>query len=242
MPTSFLDLTNRLLRRTNDVQITSSNFAAVTGIQAFAQDAIIDTVKRINGMHQDWPFNAVEQTQVLVVGQMEYAWPLNFDAADWDSFQLQKDTNLAINSRQLRAISRDEWYSNLRDDDYDQGNLGRREPEFVFPSHGQGFGVSPSPERAYTIKYRYYQHPTDMVLYNDVSTIPSKFDYVIINGALKEMNLFKENAEGVQICEKNFQDGLADMVHMFLPNPIYMYDGRVNNGGGNHNSWVWKGR
>ena len=81
-----------------------------------------------------------------------------------------------------------------------------------------------------------------MVAYNDVSTIPSKFDYVIINGALKEMNLFKENAEGVQICEKNFQDGIKDMINMYLPNPIYMYDGRINNGGGNHNSWVWKGR
>lgn len=241
MPTTFMDLTNRLLRRTNDVQITSSNFASTSGIQAFAQDAIIDTIKRIYAIHPDWPFNAIEQTQVLVVGQTEYAWPLNFDEADWDSFQLQKDTTLNVNSRQLRAISRDEWYTNLRDHDTDQGSSGLREPQYCFPSHGQGFGVSPSPDRAYTLKYRYYQHPTDMVSYNDVSNIPSKFDYVIINGALKEMNLFKENAEGVQICEKNFQDGIADMVRMYLPNPIYMYDGRVNQGGGNHNTWVWKG-
>jgi hypothetical protein len=232
MPSTYMDLTNRLLRRVNDVEISQADFPSVRGIQAVAKDCILDTIREINSSRIDWPFNAVEHTQTLVVGVEEYAWPADFTAADWNSFQIQKSTSLNVNHIQLQPISREEWYHNYRDIDYDSGTAGKSVPSFVFPSHGQGWGLSPSPNKTYDIKFRYYKNPDDLSLYNDQTTIPSKFDYVIMAGALYHMNLFKENAEGVAIIKKKFEDGIQDMVNLYLPNPSYVYDSRVNFGGG----------
>lgn len=233
MPSTYMELTNRLLRRVNDVELTESAFPSARGIQATAKDCVLDTIRELNSSRIDWPFNAVEHSQSLVIGVEEYAWPIDFTAADWESFQIQKDDTLNINHKQLQPISREEWYHNYRDMDYDSETTGKNMPNFVFPSHGNGWGVTPSPNQAYPIKFRYYKNPDDLVLFDDQVTIPSKFDYVIMAGALYHMNLFKENAEGVAIVRKKFEDGINDMTNLYLPNPLYAYDSRVNFGGGN---------
>lgn len=232
MPSTYMQLTNRLLRRLNEVEITESDFASVRGIQSTAKDAILDTVREINTSRIDWPFNAVEHSQDLEAGVEEYAWPLNFTAVDWNSFQLQKDDTLNINHKLLKPIQREEWYSNLRDQDYDSESSGLNIPDYVFPSHGQGWGVSPSPNEAYPIKFRYYKNPDDLDAYNDEVTIPSKFDYVIIGGALSHLNQFKENAEGAQMARSIYENGIKNMVNALLPNTTYLYGTQVNFGGG----------
>lgn len=232
MPSTYISLTNKLLRRVNDVEIKESDFVACKGIQATAKDAIADTIREIQAAKLDWPFNAVEHTQPLVVGIEEYAWPLQFSSADWDSFQIQKDDTLNINNKVLIPIDRNQWYARLRDMDYDSSNIGRGIPIFCFPSHGNGFGISPSPNEAYTLKYRYYKVPEALINPLDETTIPSRFDYVIIAGALYYLNLFKENPDGVQLMKVKYEEGVRDMLNAFLPNPRYVYDGRVNFGGG----------
>lgn len=232
MPSTYMELTNRLLRRVNDVEITESDFLSVRGIQATAKDCVLDTIRELNSSRIDWPFNAVEHSQTMVVGTEEYAWPVDFTAADWNSFQIQKDDTLNINHKQLQPISREEWYHNYRDIDYDSETAGKGIPVLVFPSHGNGWGVTPSPNELYPIKYRYYKNPTDLSAFDDETTIPSKFDYVIMAGALYHMNLFKENSEGVNLVKKKFEDGINDMTNLYLPNPLQIYDTRVNFGGG----------
>ena len=241
MSSTYLQLTNRLLRRVNDVEIAQSDFTSVKGIQALAKDAILDTVREINNTKMDWPFNAVEHTQVMTVGTEEYAWPAQFTACDWNSFQIQKDDTLNVNHKRLKPISREEWYLYARDIDYDSEDEGKSVPDYVFPSHGQGWGVSPSPNEEYTIKFRYYKNPDDLEVYDDQVTIPSKFDYVIIAGALYHMNLFKENPEGVAVMERKYRTGIRDMVNLFLPNPREVIDTRVNFGGGDWNGggYAW---
>lgn len=235
MPSTYMELTNRLLRRVNDVEITESDFLSVRGLQATAKDCILDAIREINASRIDWSFNAVEHSQNMVIGVEEYAWPTDFTAADWNSFQIQKDDVLNIKHKQLRPISREEWYHNFRDIDYDSETLGKNSPDYCFPSHGNGWGVSPSPNAAYPIRFRYYKNPDDLVAYNDEVTIPSKFDYVIIAGALYHMNMFKENSDGVAITKAKFESGIRDMTNLFLPNPTYVYDSRINFGGGSNN-------
>ena len=232
MPSTFIQLTNRLLRRLNEVEISQTDFTSVRGIQSTAKDCILDTVREINTAKIDWPFNAVEHSQNLSVGVEEYGWPNNFTAVDWNSFQIQKDGALNINHKRLKPIMREEWYDNLRDSDYDAEGDGKNIPIWVFPSHGQGFGVSPSPNEAYPIKYRYYKNPDDLELFDDEVTIPNKFDYVIIAGALFHLNQFKENMEGAQLAKVSYDAGMKNMRNTFLPNAIYMYGTQVNFGGG----------
>ncbi len=243
MPSTYMGLTNRLLRRLNEVEITESDFLAVRGIQATAKDCIQDAIREINTAKIDWPFNAVEHTQTLVVGTEEYAWPTDFTAADWNSFQLQKDDALNINHKSLKVITREEWYKGPRDQDYDSETDGKNIPDFIFPSHGQGWGVSPSPNEAYTMKYRYYKNPADLEAFDDEVTIPTKFDYVVVAGGLYHMNLFKENAEASMAMRAAFDSGLKNMTNMFLPNAIYVYSTVINNGGGSglSNDRMWKG-
>src|SRR5690349_4470263 len=94
MPSTWIDLTNRLLRRVNDVEIPQSDFASARGVQAAAKDYIQDIVREINTTKTNWPFNAVEHSQTLEAGTEEYAWPANFTAAEWGSFQIQADDTI----------------------------------------------------------------------------------------------------------------------------------------------------
>jgi len=242
MPSTYMNLTNRLLRRLNEVELTESNFAAAKGIQATAKDCILDTVREINTSRIDWPFNAVEHSQYLEVGVEEYGWPSALVAADWDSFQIQKDDTLNVNHKRLTPISREEWYTRHRDKDYDTETTGQKIPDYTFPSHGSGWGVSPSPDQEYLIKYRYYKNPTDLSLYDDEVTIPNRYDYVIMSGALYHLNIFKENVDAATLAEGRYKKGVDTMVYALLPNPRDVYAGIVNRGGSvRKTSNIWNG-
>lgn len=244
MPSTWLELTNKLLRRVNDVEITQADFNSTRGVQAVAKDYIQDVCRQISTKRPNWPFNAVEHHQDLVAGSEEYAWPIDFTTAEWGSFQIQEDDSLGSEYKTLKAITRDEWYKYLRDKDYTSGDDGLDIPVYCFPSHGNGWGVSPTPDAAYPIRYRYYKTPVDMTEYDDETTIPEKFDYVIMAGALYHMNLFKENLDGAAMMKDAFNEGLADMVAAFLPNETSMRSGAMNPGGGFrvYDKNIWIGR
>lgn len=241
---NFRYLTNRLLRRLNEVELSESDFNASKGIQSTAKDCVIDAVNEINLEHTDWPFNAVQHSQTLQVGVEEYAWPLNFTMADWSSFQLQFDDPLNVRSQQLLPIAREEWYNYLKDRDDDSTTSGIRRPIYVAPSHGQGFAVSPSPDREYPIKFRYYKQPIELEEADDEVTIPQRYDYVIMAGALYHLNLFKEDSEGAQLAEQKFRQGIAAMAKVLLPNNDHMFTPRMNAGnasGRGSTRGIWTG-
>lgn len=227
MSSTYMNLTNRLLRRLNEVEISESDFPSVRGVQAAAKDAILDTIREINNRKPFWPFNAVEYTETLVVGQEEYTWQSDFNMVDWKSFQIQKDDNLNVGYKTLKYMETEEWYKYHRDTDHDSSTDGRTVPEYVINNYNNGYAISPSPNQAYSLKYRYYKSPTDLSLHSDTTTIPTRFDYVIIAGALYHLNLFKENPDGTRIIEAKFEKGLSDMVNNLLPNSVYVYDTRV---------------
>lgn len=221
--TTFIDLTNRLLRRLNEVQIIESEFDSVVNIQATAKDAILDSIREINERRNDWSFNAVEHTQILEPGMEEYAWYDDFSAVDWSSFEIMKSDALGVNSRPLNVIQREEWYKKSRPQDYDSENEGRGIPDFVCPTHGYGWAVTPSPDKAYTVKYRYFKAPADLVNAQDTTEIPPRYDYVIIANALTHMGLFKEDNELVAVNQQKFEKGLATMVNTLTTSPEYMH-------------------
>ena len=74
---TFLDLTNRVLRRLNEVELTSGDFTSARGIQAAAKDGINSAVFDLNRQQFTWPFNAAEELTTLVIGQTEYSNPNN---------------------------------------------------------------------------------------------------------------------------------------------------------------------
>lgn len=211
----------------NEVEITSSDFSSVTGVQALAKDSVRDAIAKISQAEFEWPFNSAEHTQVMAVGQEEYTWPTFFKVAEWNSFQIVKDDSISVSATSLNFIERDLWYRNYRDLDDNAGTTGTNIPEFVFPSHGNGYGVSPSPDKAYTVKFRYYLTHTGLDLFSDTSRVPTNHDAVIIDGALFYMYLFKDNMEAAQISAGSFQQGIKEMQSIHINKYESVRDRRV---------------
>lgn len=211
MPSTYLSLTNQVLRRMNEVEIAPSDFGNARGVQALAKDSVRNTVAKINQTEFEWPFNAAEHTQTLTSGQTEYSWPTFHKITDFNSFQIQKDPGLSVDFKTLRFIERDVWYKNHRDLDYGAGSAGRDVPEFVFPSHGNGFGVSPSPDKPYSVRFRYFLNGAALVLADDEVRIPETFDATIVEGALYYMYMFRDNTEAAGVAATLFEQGVKEM-------------------------------
>ncbi len=56
MATTYLTLTNEVLRELNEVQLTSSNFSSAAGIQAFVQESINRSLNDIANEEPQLPF------------------------------------------------------------------------------------------------------------------------------------------------------------------------------------------
>jgi hypothetical protein len=224
---TYLNLTNQLLRRLNEVEVVDVDFADVQGVQALAKDAILAALRYINQNEYEWPFNAANTNQVLSVAVKEYSWIANFKVVDWNSFQLQKDDALGIGYSTLRYIERDEYYARYRDVDFESGATGGGVPLFVFPAHGAGFGVSPSPDKAYTVNYRFYLSSDFLVNHYDTTRIPTQYDSVIIDGALYHMYMFRDNNEAASITLNVFQQGIKNMQGLLINQYDHITDTRV---------------
>lgn len=227
MPSTYINLCNMVLRRINEVEIASDDFASVRGVQALVKDAVKAAIAKVNQAEFEWPFNSAEHSQVLTPGQSEYSWPNFFKVADYNSFQIQKNDSLGTGFKTLSSIDRDEWYKNFRDDDYEAGTDGLGVPDFVFPAHGQGFGVTPSPNKAYTLRFRYFLNYTDLTNASDVTRIPESFDTVLVDGALFHLYMFKDNLEAANAAYTAFASGLKDLQTLFINSFESIRDTRI---------------
>lgn len=223
MGSTYLELTNRVLRRLNEVELTSSNFASARGLHAAAKDAVLDAVRKINLQKFQWPFNATTGTQTLTIGQTEYTWPAALRFADWESFIITNDGVVSNSTTKLRPIGKDEWYKYLRPDDLDHTSAGLNKPIFVFEAYNGGFGISPAPNAAYVIGFRYWIKTITLSAHGDVCTVPTEYDDVITDGALMNMFMFLDNDERARKAESDFDKGLKYMAYILIPEDPYAY-------------------
>lgn len=208
---TYLALTNKLLRRLNEVEIAQSDFASARGVQALAKDAIVASIALINTQEFTWPFNNALYEQTLTAGEETYAFAATVKAVNWNSFHLVADDALGTNGHPLQFISREQRNKYLKNDDDLSDTDGRNAPEVVYPNYTFGFGVSPSPDEAYTVTFEYEMLPEALTLYDDTPSIPDLYDEVIIQGGLYHMYMFRDNAEQAQIAETKFKNQIKDM-------------------------------
>lgn len=224
----FLTLTNKVLYRLNEEPLTQHNFASARGLHQTAKQSVLDTVQKINKAEFKWPFNAAEHTMNLSVGVEEYGWPQDFKVVDWNSFYLPKDDTYNLNTTKLRRLTRNDWYNKLKSEDIDAKPDGVRVPIYVFEAHGRGFGVTPSPNEPYEIKFRYFLNPPEMSVWNDTCTIPEEWEYVITAGAVYLMKLFKENPDIAGFYNAEFKEGISRMRSILINQEDYMEDTRIH--------------
>jgi len=94
--TTYLILSNRILRELNEVEMTSSNFSSSRGIQTAVKDFINKSVHDIYNEGAELPLLHSSTTQVLQAGDAEYTFPSDMRRVDFESFFL-KPTELITN-------------------------------------------------------------------------------------------------------------------------------------------------
>ena len=89
MATTYLVLSNRVLRELNEVEMTSSNFSSSRGIQTAVKDFVNKSVHDIYNEGAELPLLHTSTTQATFTGDGEYAFPTDMRRVDFESFFLK---------------------------------------------------------------------------------------------------------------------------------------------------------
>jgi len=109
---TFLSLTNSVLARLNEVQLTSSNFSNARGIQIQAQNAVNEAIRYINQREFQYPFNHTTKSQTLSPGIVRYSIPTDAKHVDYNTARIVKDTTIGASGANLRILQYNEYISN----------------------------------------------------------------------------------------------------------------------------------
>ena len=88
MATTFLTLTNNVLKAINEPNLTSTTFPTSVGIQLTVQNDVNQAIKDIIGAELEWPFNYATRSDTLIPATGTIALQTN-RTVDWDSFYIQ---------------------------------------------------------------------------------------------------------------------------------------------------------
>ena len=209
---TFLNITNELLRRLNEVTIDQADFSTVRNVQALAKDAVNSSIRKIIQSAQEWPFTLTTKEQTLTAGTREYDFPADMSSVDWESFYIKQLASKNNQPRKLAVIPYTEYLESYRpsDETGDSGS-GIAVPLRVYQTQEEKFGVTPSPDDAYVIEYKYWTFPTAMSSFSDVCVIPDRFIHVVIDGAMMYMMRFRSNEQSAAVHQNDFVEGIKMM-------------------------------
>ena len=112
MAQTFLSLSNSVLARMNEVQLTSADFASARGIQIQAKNAINEAIRYINQREFSYPFNHATNTETLVPGTVKYTVPTSTKHVDYNTARIVKNATLGTSGVNLSTLSYNEYIAN----------------------------------------------------------------------------------------------------------------------------------
>ena len=229
MAYNYLGLTNEVLHKFNEVALSSANFAsATTGSYQVIKDGVNSAIRDINQEDFQWPFNFVEQEDILSAGTMRYPYPWNTKTIKFDSFRIKRNSTFGNRTIKLRELDYEEYLDRYVDDEYNTSDTSIRElPYRIARAPSQEYIVYPSPDQDYELIYEYYSLPTDLVLYSDVPTVPEAFKHVITDGASYYGYMFRSDYENADRALNKFQVGIENMRKVYINRYEYVRDTRV---------------
>lgn len=222
MSTTFLNLTNELLRRLNEVTVDTGDFSTVRNIQALAKDAINNSIRNILQSAQEWSFTLQTYEQTLTSGTNEYSFPSTLSSVDWESFFIKRLASKNNLPEKLPVIPYAEYLNKYRPDDEIASSSDYSTPLRVYQTQENKFGVTPIPDDEYVIEYKYWSFPDKLSAATDTCVIPSRFDHVIITGAMMYMMRFRSNEQSAAVHENEYQDGIKMMRRLLVDDQLYL--------------------
>ena len=124
MATTYLVLSNRILRELNEVEMTSTTFSSSRGIQTAVKDFINKSIHDIYNEGAELPLLHTTTTQVLQAGDAEYTFPSDMRRVDFESFFL-KPTELITNGEFTSNINSWTTIAGAGSAAYNSGGNGR---------------------------------------------------------------------------------------------------------------------
>jgi len=252
MATTYLQLTNELLRESNEVVLTSANFSSAVGIQQYVKDCVNRAYNDIVSSEPRWSFLATGESGATdpfygnvyvetVAGTRWYelkaassAVTTDYGSVDWDDFYLTtigvSGASTPYSSRNLQFITSETWKNRRvteNVDDADTQTYG--EPRFIIRSpDSRKFGVSPIPDKVYRIWYFAWDLPTALSAHGDTIVFPDMYTTVLLARARYYMWQFKDNPQASAFALDDYKKGLRQMRSNLLnPTPKYMKDDRI---------------
>jgi len=252
MATTYLDLSNEVLRELNEVVLTSGSFASATGIQGFVKDAINKSLFDVANAEPQLPFFSAgvsgstdpfygNVTVATVAGQRWYTLKASsssitsdYAAVDWDDFYITtinvSGESAPYTSTGLKFLTLADWKRYYRDaenaDDADTQNYG--EPKYVYksPDHRK-FGLSPIPDKVYNVHFYAFEKPTALSAYDDTIPMPEQCSNVLTARTRYYVHQFKENIQQAAMALDDYRKALRHMKsNLINPQPKYMTDDR----------------
>jgi hypothetical protein len=111
MAESYLTLTNKVLARLNEVELTSKTFTSARGIQTQVKNAVNEAIRYINQREHNYPFNHATASQTLTAGVVRYSLPATTKVVDYNTFRIVKDSDLAVSGGQLSILNYNDYIS-----------------------------------------------------------------------------------------------------------------------------------
>lgn len=221
MTYNYLDITNKVLKPFNEVNLTSVTFAAAKGFHADVKDAINKAILDIYQFEElEWPFAWAEYTFSTVAGTRTYSKSASAAKIDWDSFFISRDVVNNVPHTKLALLEYDGFRYNqlVRDSNTDENSL----PAYIVRLPNNNFQLSPTPDIVYTVNYQGFSYPTLLEDYDDVPVIPEAYSHVIVNQALYYAYMFRDNYEQAAIAQKTAMDSIHAMRRIEIPQQPYL--------------------
>ena len=205
-----------------EVVLDTTEFDGARNIQSLAKNAINSSIRELMHGAQEWPFALTTYTQTMTAGTGTYSFPADLSSVDWESFYLKQLTAANNDPSRLPVLTYVDHLDNYRPNEDMTGVGGRGVPVAVYQTQESKFGVTPKPDQAYEIEYKYWSFPADLVESTDVCIIPDRFTSVLIDGAMFYMLMFRSNEQGASMYKEKFDTGIRTMRRLLLDEPLYM--------------------
>ena len=251
MATTYLDITNEVLRELNEIPLTSANFANATGIQQFVKDAVNKSLFDIANQEPQLPFFAVGESgstdpfygNVTVETTAGTRWyelkassssvANDYASIDWDDFYI---TTINVSgesspyvSKGLKFLNLADWRRYYRDsENADDAETQYGEPKFVIKSPDfRKFGLSPIPDKTYNVHFYAFEKPTKLSSHGDTVVFPEQYTNVITARARYYVWQFKESPQQAAYALDDYKKSLKYMKsNLMNPTPRVMTDDR----------------
>ena len=112
MALTFLTLTNNVITRMNEVELTAGNFTGARGVQIQCRNAVNESIRYINQREFGYSFNHATNTQSLVPGKVRYDLPTSTKSVDYNTARIKSSTTLNVTGSNLGILNYNEYIQN----------------------------------------------------------------------------------------------------------------------------------